>query len=106
MNLVGNKIVLRAIENEDLLFLKELMNDPENEKCVVGWSLPVSQKEQEEWFSKLKSENNIIRFTIEFENQFAGTCILSNIDWKNRNLGINIKILNQYKGMGLRKTNY
>jgi len=103
MNVVGNKIVLRAIEREDLPFLRELMNDSENEKYVVGWSLPVSEKEQEEWFLGLKKVNDTIRYSIEFEGKFVGTCILNNIDWKNRNLGINIKLLNKFKGLGLGK---
>lgn len=103
MNIVGNKIILRAIERNDLPFLRELMNDSENEKYVVGWSLPVSEKEQDEWFLGFKNGKDAIRFSIEFEGNFVGTCILSNIDWKNRNLGINIKLLNNYKGRGLGK---
>ena len=103
MNLYGEKVILRAIEKQDLPYLKKLMNDPENEKFVVGWSIPVSDSGQEEWFAKINKSNSTIRFAIELDKEFVGTCILSNIDWKNRNLGINIKILSEYKGRGIGK---
>lgn len=46
MILKGEKVILRAIEREDQEFLKEMINDPELEKLVVGWSFPVSLEMQ------------------------------------------------------------
>lgn len=103
MNIIGERVVLRAIEEKDLIYLKEIINDPDSEKCVLGWSRPVSTTQQEGWFKKIDNETSNIRFAIESANQFIGTCILSNIDWKNRCVGINIKLLEQYRKNGYGK---
>ena len=42
MNLVGDKIYLRNIEDEDINVLKTLINDENVSKDVVGWSKPIS----------------------------------------------------------------
>lgn len=42
MNLFGKKVMLRALEPEDMSYLLEMINDPEMEKMVVGWSFPNS----------------------------------------------------------------
>lgn len=55
MELYGKKVVLRAVEEEDLEMLRELTNSPDFEKMIVGWSFPVSKKEQLEWFSNCKN---------------------------------------------------
>ena len=50
MNLVGKKVVLRAVEREDLDMLRELTNSSDFEKMIVGWSFPISKQDQEKWF--------------------------------------------------------
>ena len=45
MELRGKKVVLRAVEEEDLEMLRELTNDPDYEKMIVGWSFPISKKD-------------------------------------------------------------
>ena len=55
MILKGKKVVLRAIEEEDLDMLRELSNDPDFEKMVIGWSFPISKKDEAEWFANLKA---------------------------------------------------
>lgn len=103
MNIIGERIILRAIEEKDLIYLKEIINDPNSEKYVLGWSKPVSMIQQEEWFKSVKNDESSIRFVVESENQFIGTCILNNIDWKNRSIGINIKLLEKYRNNGYGK---
>lgn len=46
MNIYGNKVVLRALEPGDMPYLREMINDPEMEKMVIGWSFPISEKQQ------------------------------------------------------------
>ncbi len=84
MNLVGKKVVLRPIEQEDIEMLRELTNDPEFEKMIVGWSFPVSKKNQEEWFANAKNGLSRLRYIIETEEDGAvGMIGLRDIDWKN-----------------------
>ena len=84
MNLVGKKVVLRPIEQDDIEMLRELTNDPEFEKMIVGWSFPVSKKDQEEWFSNVKNGLSRLRYIIETaEDGAVGMIGLRDIDWKN-----------------------
>lgn len=84
MILYGKKVILRAVEREDIEMLRELSNDPEFEKMVVGWSFPISKKDQEEWFQSCNLNQNTVRFIIETKADGAvGMIGLRDIDWKN-----------------------
>ena len=94
MNILGEKIVLRAIEPGDALLLKDLINEPETEQMVLGWSFPVSMQEQINWINSLQKQDSLLRCIIQIKesNEAIGTAILSNIDYKNGTAGIHIKI--------------
>lgn len=84
MELYGKKVMLRAVEEEDLEMLRQLTNSPDFEKMIIGWSFPISKKEQTEWFQKCKNDLSCIRYIIETEEDGAvGMIGLKNIDWKN-----------------------
>lgn len=84
MNLIGKKVILRPIEQDDLEMLRELTNDPEFEKMIVGWSFPISKKDQFEWFSNIKNNLSRLRYIIETKDDGAvGMIGLRDIDWKN-----------------------
>lgn len=103
MNLKGKKVYLRAVEKEDMDFLREMINDPEMEKNVVGWSFPVSKYEQEKWFEIQSLNKNDIRYIIEINGNRIGLITITNIDWKNRKACHGIKIFNdevKKKGYG------
>ena len=51
MNIKGKKVFLRALEIEDMEFLRAMINDGEMEHNVIGWSFPVSKYEQQKWYS-------------------------------------------------------
>lgn len=102
MNLKGEKVLLRAIEKEDMEFLREMINDEEMEQNVVGWSFPVSKYEQEKWFESQIINKNNLRFIIEFEGKRIGLVTITNIDWKNRKACHGIKLYgNDVKRKGL-----
>ena len=102
MYIRGKMVLLRAIEETDLPILQEMINDPELENCVVGWSWPVSLAGQKAWYlENLKSTTNQ-RFIIEYENEAMGLIVLSDIDWKNRKATTGIKLSRQCpKGKGI-----
>lgn len=102
MNILYGKIILRALEKDDMALLRESLNDPEIERMVVGWSFPISSIEQNNWFEK--SINSIChqRFAIEFEGQFVGISTLTDIDWKSRHAFHGIKLIKSApKGQGI-----
>lgn len=84
MILYGKVVKLRPIEQEDLEMLRELANDPYYENMIVGWSFPISKKDQEEWYKEYKCNDKMIRYIIETEEDGAvGMIGLRDIDWKN-----------------------
>ena len=103
MNIFGEKIILRAIESKDNQMLLEIINDPDTEYMLGGWSFPVSQNNQEEWYNNLKNEKNVLRCTIDVENTAVGAVMLTDIDYKNGNAEVHIKLSssnNRGKGYG------
>lgn len=103
MNIKGKFVTLRAMEEEDQELLREMVNDPEIEKMVGGYSFPVSKIQQKKWFeSNLNSQNNI-RLIIETkENGPVGFANIVNIDWKNRSAFHGIKISrNEFRSKGI-----
>lgn len=84
MELYGKKVILRAVEENDLEMLRELANSPEYEKMIVGWSFPISRKDQQEWFNNCKNDLSRLRYIIETKDDGAvGMIGLRDIDWKN-----------------------
>ena len=103
MNLLGSKTILRAIEPQDSEMLMNLINDPETEYHVGGWSFPVSTKGQREWIENLQNDKSEMRCVItDKENKKSvGTIILNNIDYKNGSAQIHIKIASEvHRGKG------
>lgn len=102
MNLVGNKVILRALEIEDMEFLREMLNDPEMESLVIGWSFPTSRYEQEKWYEKTILDKQNLKFAIQTkEGDIIGLATLGKIDWKNRRATHGIKLSkNSPKGKG------
>lgn len=101
MFIKGEKVVLRAIEKKDLEFLREMINDPEMEKAVVGWSFPVSEHEQVIWYEKQILNKSSIKFIIEADGKNIGLATIDEIDWKNRKALHGIKLYGKdIKGRG------
>lgn len=104
MNIKGKIVTLRAIEIEDLELMREMINDSEIEKLVVGWAFPVSKYQQNQWYENNINSSNNLRFIIETpENGAIGLATFTDIDWKNRRAYHGIKIANKgvrTKGIG------
>jgi RimJ/RimL family protein N-acetyltransferase len=94
VNIIGEKVILRAIEISDNKFLLDIINDGEAEHLLGGWSFPVSSLCQEEWIRSLTPSNNILRCVAEAKQEkiVLGTVILSDIDYKNGTAELHIKL--------------
>ena len=96
MNIKGKIVTLRAMEIEDQELLRGMVNDPEIEKMVGGYSYPVSKEQQLNWFNSKDNDSNNLRLIIETEEDGAiGFANIVNIDWKNRSAFHGIKIANK-----------
>ena len=104
MNIIGEKIVLRAIEPEDNQMLLDLINDPETEMMIGGNSWPISMDGQMKWYSRLENNTSVLRCIIANRetNKSLGTLILNEIDYKNGTGHIHIKMAkdNEARGKG------
>jgi len=103
MNIQGKNVILRAIEQKDNDILLKMINDGEMEYMLGGWSFPVSQKNQENWTDALQNERNTLRCVIDVHGEAIGVVMLTDLDYKNGNAEIHIKIANENsrgKGFG------
>lgn len=103
MILKGRKVILRPIEYEDLEFIRTLINNPEIERTIVGWALPISRKDEEKWYANYSNTEHAIRYIIQtYEGEIVGLTGLGNIDMKNgcaKGMGIRILPAVQSKGL-------
>lgn len=102
MNIIGDRIYLRAVELSDKEMLLDIINDEQTEYELGGWSFPISNLNQEEWIKSLKPDNNTLRCVIVNKegDRAIGTVILSDIDYKNGTAEIHIKLGNQIRSKG------
>lgn len=104
MNIYGEKVILRAIEEQDAVLLLEMINDPQTERMLGGSSFPVSAAEQRKWIAAQPSSPDVLRCIIvpadAADNGGVGTVILSDIDRKNGVAQIHIKLAQSGRGKG------
>jgi RimJ/RimL family protein N-acetyltransferase len=103
MNIRGEKVIIRAIESDDLNFLREMINSEELEATENGFVFPVSMQQQSKWFDNLNQTDQLNqRMIIEYESKAVGYLSLVNIDWKNRVAHVGIKLLlKEYRRKGI-----
>lgn len=91
MIIENGTVVLRAIEESDLIFLQEMMNDPGIEMMTGGSCFPVSLDRQKRWFDSYDQQKEL-RLMIQIkEGDTIGCIMLTNIDWKNRSAELSQK---------------
>jgi RimJ/RimL family protein N-acetyltransferase len=84
VNIKGKKIVLRAVEEEDLNTLHRWANDPDTQDQIGLIHFPSSMDFHRRWFEKLKTDTLNQRFAIESpDERIIGLSSIINIDWRN-----------------------
>lgn len=101
MYLKDSVITLRAIEERDADLLYEMINDPEVEQMVVGWSFPVSKPAQLKWIQNLQQDDKNQRYIVDFQDRGVGMASITSIDTKNGTFVVNIKLVESAKGNGI-----
>lgn len=85
MNIIGNKVTLRAIEEKDLPLLHKWSNDPDINYLLGGWHFPSSMADQKKWFDTFSLSSNNQRFAITVDDLgIIGMINLVDINWKDR----------------------
>lgn len=87
MNIVGKKVILRAVEEQDLPLLHQWANDPEIWKLLGGWRFASNLESTRTWFKGLVQDSKNLRYAITTreEGELIGTANIINIDMKNAN---------------------
>ena len=86
MNIVGNKVVLRAIEGDDIDAIHRWTNDPEVQESLGGWHFPVSKAGLLNWIASFRYDGLDQRFIIDASKTGpVGLVTLTSINWKDRN---------------------
>lgn len=87
----GERVVLRAIEREDLPNYVQWFNDP-----VVleyfGQYAPLSLAEEEQWYEQMLQDQKQRNFAIEYQGQHIGGAGFCNIDWRNQSSEVGLLI--------------
>lgn len=85
MNIHGRRVVLRAIEETDLIKLHAWSNDPSLWRLLGGWHFPHSLASTTSWFEALRQDQTNQRWAIDVPGHgLVGLANLLEIDWKNR----------------------
>lgn len=102
MNIKGQKVILRAIEREDVPLLTRWSNNPEIQYNLGNWHFPLSSASLEKWVLNFQYDSVDQRFIIESEaNGPIGLTNLVSINWKDRNAFHGILIgESKYRGCG------
>lgn len=86
MKIIGDAVVLRAVEREDLPLLHGWANDPDIQSNLGRWHFPLSLASLEAWFETFRHDGPDQRFMIEAAGEGAvGMTNLVDINWKDRN---------------------
>jgi RimJ/RimL family protein N-acetyltransferase len=85
MNITGNIVTLRAIEEEDLVLLHKWANAPELQDLLGELHFPSSLNFHKSWFQKLQGDQLNHRFAIDAPGVgLIGIASLMDMDWRNR----------------------
>jgi RimJ/RimL family protein N-acetyltransferase len=84
MKILGKKVTLRAIEEEDLPTLHKWANDPQTQDIIGNIHHPSSFEFHKNWFKNIQEDNLNLRFAIETEDiGLIGISSIIQIDWRN-----------------------
>lgn len=85
MNIRGKRIILRAIEAEDLPTLHTWSNDPDVVRGLGDIHFPSSRCQQERWFERTQTHERTIRLAIQHtDGPLIGYTGFWNIHWRDR----------------------
>lgn len=96
MNIRGRIVTIRAIEKEDLAFLRDMMNDEGIERMTVNDHLPISSFQEEQWYINNICKPEFHKYIIETPKDGAmGLVCLEDIDWRNRSFQVPVKLMKE-----------
>jgi len=89
--IMGKRVILRALEKEDIKNCWKWINDPEIIKGLY-MIFPMSKYEEEKWYERSIGDDRNKYFAIEVNKKHIGNIGLHGIDWINRKAELGIMI--------------
>jgi RimJ/RimL family protein N-acetyltransferase len=87
----GERVVLRAIEREDLPNYVRWLNDPDVLE-YFGFYRPLSLAQEEQWYENMLQARDTLNFAIEVDDEHVGGCGFANINHQDRNAEVGLFI--------------
>lgn len=87
----GERVVLRAIEREDLPNYVRWLNDLDVLE-YFGFYRPLSLAQEEQWYENMLQARDTLNFAIEFDGQHVGGAGFCNINHQDRNAEVGLFI--------------
>jgi diamine N-acetyltransferase len=87
----GDRIILRAIEREDLPDYVRWLNDPAVLE-YFGSQVPLSLAQEESWYNGMLQDPSSRAFAVEFEGQHIGNAGFGDIDGRNASAEVGLFI--------------
>jgi RimJ/RimL family protein N-acetyltransferase len=102
--LIGDKIYLRPLEQDDSPHFVQWLNDPEIQRLTLR-ARPLTQDDEADYINQMRRSHTDIAFVIaaHANDTPVGGTALHQIDWRNRHAALGITIgdqLNWGKGYG------
>lgn len=95
----GDRVSLRTVEEEDLDFLQETLNDS-TVRHYLGGRTPINSQQEREWFEERASSDDHINLLICREDEPMGSLGLHSDDSTGTNAEIGIFIAEPFWGEG------
>ena len=86
MNIISERLLLRAIEESDLEMIHQWSNDPRIASHLAAIHLPSSFYQQKKWFEDMQSQKDTFRLAIQLieDGTLLGYIGLWHINWFDR----------------------
>ena len=89
--ILGERIVLRAVEREDLANYVQWLNDP-RVLVYFGTMVPLSLPMEEQWYEQMLQDPSNRPFSVEYDGRHVGGAGFVNIDVRNSNAEVGLFI--------------
>ncbi|MCZ6914577.1 MAG: GNAT family protein [Rickettsia endosymbiont of Ixodes persulcatus] len=99
--LSSDKIILRPIEEEDLLFIKKIRNSVYLQKKVLSIARGENNEKIKKWFKSINKGPNIIFIILNKNNKRLGYIQLTQICNISKNAYLGIVLAREHQGKGI-----
>ena len=95
----GDDVTLRTVEEEDVTFLRDAINDPDVRQGLLT-AKPFNGRQEEEYFEEHISNDETVNLVICADGEAVGTIGLKDIDHHTGNCEIGLWLASEFHGRG------